>query len=101
MTDKEIKKLADLIAERLLTGYIEQQSQWYTNDTFTGMFDMADPKKRKKRKKVDKPITEDELLGELAKLLTQIEYHKMDENYEKCAKLQEEVDKINKKLDEL
>ena len=48
-----------------------------------------------------KPLSEDELLGELAKLLTQIDYHKSDENYEKCAELQKKVDEVNKKLNEL
>tara|TARA_R100001463_G_scaffold49000_1_gene98480 strand:+ start:395 stop:697 length:303 start_codon:yes stop_codon:yes gene_type:complete len=100
MDDKDLNKLADLIVDKLLTKYIEEQTQWYSNSTFTNLSDLYSSKKRKK-KKVDKPLTEDELLGELAKLLTQIEYHKTDENYEKCAKLQKKIDDINDKLSKL
>ena len=98
MTDKEMNKLADLIVDKLLTTYIREQSDWYSTNTFSDVSNMFSKSKKRKAKK---PETEDELLGELAKLLTQIEYHKQEENYEKCAKLQEQVDKINKKLDEL
>tara|TARA_R100001463_G_scaffold34318_4_gene75470 strand:- start:482 stop:784 length:303 start_codon:yes stop_codon:yes gene_type:complete len=100
MNDDELNRLADLIVDKLLTKYIEEQTQWYSNSTFTNLSDLYSPKKRKK-KKVNKPLTESELLGELAKLLTQIDYHKQDENYEKCAELQRKVDEINKKLKEL
>jgi len=98
MTDKEMNKLADLIVDKLLTTYIREQSDWYSTNTFSDVSNMFNKSKKRKAKK---PETEDELLGELAKLLTQIEYHKQEENYEKCAKLQEQADKINKKLDEL
>ena len=98
MTNKEMNKLADLIVDKLLTTYIREQSDWYSTNTFSDVSNMFSKSKKRKAKK---PETEDELLGELAKLLTQIEYHKQEENYEKCAKLQEEVDKINKKLEEL
>ena len=97
MNDKELNRLADLIVDKLLTKYIEEQTQWYTNTTFTNLSNLYSPKKKKN----PKPKTEDELLGELAKLLTQIDYHKQDENYEKCAELQKKVDEINKKLKEL
>tara|TARA_R100000908_G_C3696795_1_gene108883 strand:+ start:451 stop:750 length:300 start_codon:yes stop_codon:yes gene_type:complete len=99
MNDDELNRLADLIVDKLLTKYIEEQTQWYSNSTFPNLSDLYSPKKKKK--KADKPLTEDELLGELAKLLTQIDYHKTDENYEKCAELQKEVDEINKKLRKL
>tara|TARA_R100000988_G_scaffold98451_1_gene66617 strand:- start:123 stop:428 length:306 start_codon:yes stop_codon:yes gene_type:complete len=101
MNDDELNRLADLIVDKLLTKYIEEQTQWYSNSTFTNLSDLYSSKKRKTNKKADKPLTEDELLGELAKLLTQIDYHKTDENYEKCAELQKKVDEINKKLKEL
>ena len=98
MTDKEMNKLADLIVDKLLTTYIKEQAAWYTTTTGAGIFDVPSTKPKKKSEKLE---TEDELLGELAKLLTQIEYHKQDENYEKCAKLQKKVDKINDKLSKL
>jgi hypothetical protein len=76
----------------LLTTYIREQSDWYSTNTFSSASDLFGKNKKKKAKK---PDTEDELLGELAKLLTQIEYHKQEENYERCAKLQEKVDNDN------
>ena len=97
MNDDELNRLADIIVDKLLTKYIKEQTEWYSNSTFTNLSDLYSPKK----KKANKPITEDELLGELAKLLTQIDYHKTDENYKKCAELQKKVDEINKKLKEL
>ena len=99
MTDKEINKLADLIVDKLLTKYIQQGSAWYTSSTLDYMEKYFPGMKKPRKKK--KNQTEDELLGELAKLLTQIDYHKQDENYEKCAELQKKVDEINKKLNEL
>jgi len=99
MTEKELNKLADLIVDKLLTKYIEEQTQWYTSNTFPDLSSLYSSKKKRKTNK--KPLTEDELLGELAKLLTQIDYHKTDENYEKCAELQKKVDDINDKLSKL
>ena len=34
MTDKEMNKLADIIVDKLLTTYIREQAQWYSNNTF-------------------------------------------------------------------
>tara|TARA_R110002096_G_scaffold241673_1_gene433679 strand:- start:241 stop:540 length:300 start_codon:yes stop_codon:yes gene_type:complete len=99
MNDDELNRLADLIVDKLLTKYIEEQTQWYTSSSFPNISDLYNPKRKKRKTK--KPLSEDELLGELAKLLTQIDYHKSDENYEKCAELQKKVDEVNKKLNEL
>jgi len=57
---------------------------------------------------VDKLLTtyireniESELLGDLAKLLTKLEYHKEKEEYELCAELQKEINIVNDKLSKL
>ena len=98
MTDKEMNKLADLIVDKLLTTYIKDQATWYTNSTMDDIYNQFKQKPKRKSKKKE---TEAELLGDLAKLLTKLEYHKEKEEYEICAELQIEIDKINEKLSKL
>tara|TARA_Y100000593_G_scaffold48907_1_gene92131 strand:- start:244 stop:549 length:306 start_codon:yes stop_codon:yes gene_type:complete len=98
MTEKEMNKLADMIVDKLLTRYIDQQAEWYSNSTNDYLNKYFPGINKNKKKKLD---TEDELLGELAKLMTKMDYHKQDENYEECAKLKKQIDKINKKLNDL
>jgi hypothetical protein len=98
MTKKEMNELADLIVDKLLTTYIREQSTWYTNSTMDDIYSQFKQKPKRKTKKKD---TESELLGELAKLLTKLEYHKEKEEYEVCAELQIEIDKVNEKLSKL
>ena len=98
MTKKEKNELADLIVDKLLTTYIREQSTWYTNSTMDDIYSQFKQKPKKKTKKAE---TESELLGELAKLLTKLEYHKEKEEYEVCAELQIKIDEVNKKLSKL
>tara|TARA_R100001591_G_scaffold1604_2_gene3931 strand:- start:335 stop:622 length:288 start_codon:yes stop_codon:yes gene_type:complete len=92
MTNKEMNKLADMIVDKLLTSYIKQQAQWYTTSTNT--FDEW-------LKHNKKPTnTEEELLGELASLMTQLNLHQDKEEYEKCAEIKKKIDKLRKKLGE-
>ena len=98
MTKKEMNELADMIVDKLLTPYIKDQATWYTNST---MDDIYNTFKQKPKRKSKKKETEAELLGDLAKLLTKLEYHKDKEEYELCAELQIEIDKVNEKLSKL
>ena len=98
MTKKEMNELADLIVDKLLTTYIREQSTWYTNSTMDDIYNQFKQKPKRKSKKKD---TEAELLGDLAKLLTKLEYHKDKEEYELCVDLQKEIDIINEKLSKL
>ena len=98
MTKKEMNELADLIVDKLLTTYIREQSTWYTNSTMDDIYSQFKQKPKRKTKKKD---TESELLGELARLLTKLEYHKEKEEYEVCAELQIKIDKVNDKLSKL
>ena len=98
MTKKEMNELADLIVDKLLTTYIREQATWYTTST---MDDIYNHFKQRPKKKTKKAETESELLGELAKLLTKLEYHKEKEEYEVCAELQIKIDEVNKKLSKL
>ena len=65
------------------------------------MDDIYSQFKQKPKRKTKKKDTESELLGELAKLLTKLEYHKEKEEYEVCAELQTKIDEVNKKLSKL
>ena len=98
MTKKEMNELADMIVDKLLTTYIKDQATWYTNST---MDDIYNQFKQKPKRKSKKKNTESELLGDLAKLLTKLEYHKEKEEYELCAELQKEINIVNDKLSKL
>jgi len=92
MTDKEMNKLADLIVDKLLTTYIKEQAQWYSTNTFDMFMNQsAKPKTN----------TEEQLLGELASLMTQLNLHQEKEEYEKCAEIKKKIDELRKKIDNL
>ena len=98
MTKKEMNELADIIVDKLLTTYIREQATWYTSSTMDDIYNQfkQTPKKRTKKK-----VTEADLLGELAKLLTKLDYHKEKEEYEVCAELKIKIDIVNDKLSKL
>ena len=98
MTKKEMNELADMIVDKLLTTYIREQAMWYTTSS---MDDIYNQFKQAPKRKTKKKNTESELLGDLAKLLTKLEYHKEKEEYELCAELQKEIDIVNEKLSKL
>ena len=98
MTKKEMNELADLIVDKLLTTYIREQSMWYTSST---MDDIYNTFKQKPKRRTKKKETESELLGQLAKLMTQLNYHQELEEYEACAEIKKEIDIVNNKLSKL
>ena len=98
MTKKEMNELADMIVDKLLTTYIREQATWYTSST---MDDIYHQFKQTPKRKTKKKMTEADLLGELAKLLTKLEYHKEKEEYEVCAEIKKEIDIVNDKLSKL
>ena len=98
MTKKEMNELADMIVDKLLTTYIRENATWYTSST---MDDIYHQFKQTPKRKTKKKNTESELLGDLAKLLTKLEYHKEKEEYELCVDLQKEIDIVNEKLSKL
>ena len=93
-----MNELADMIVDKLLTTYIRENATWYTSST---MDDIYNQFKQKPKRKSKKKNTESELLGDLAKLLTKLEYHKEKEEYELCVDLQKEIDIVNEKLSKL
>ena len=98
MTKKEMNELADMIVDKLLTTYIREQATWYTSST---MDDIYHQFKQAPNRKNKKQMTESDLLGELAKLMTKLDYHTEREEYEICAELKKEIDIVNNKLSKL
>ena len=98
MTKKEMNELADLIVDKLLTTYIREQSMWYTTSTMDELYNTFRSKPKRKTKK---QTTESDLLGELAKLMTKLDYHTEREEYEVCAEIKKQIDDVNDKLSKL
>ena len=93
-----MNELADMIVDKLLTTYIRENATWYTSST---MDDIYHQFRQTPKRKTKKKMTEADLLGELAKLLTKLDYHKDKEEYEICAEIKKEIDKVNDKLSKL
>ena len=93
-----MNELADIIVDKLLTTYIREQATWYTTSTMDDIYNQFKQRPKRKNKKKD---TESELLGQLAKLMTQLNYHQEKEEYEECAEIKKEIDIINDKLSKL
>ena len=98
MTKKEMNELADLIVDKLLTTYIREQSMWYTTSTMDELYNTF---RNKPKRKTKKQTTESDLLGELAKLMTKLDYHTEREEYEVCAELKKQIDEVNEQLGKL
>ena len=98
MTKKEMNELADIIVDKLLTNYIREQAAWYTTSTMDELYNTF---KSRPKRKTKKRMTESDLLGELAKLMTKLDYHTEREEYELCAEIKKQIDEVNKKLGEL
>ena len=93
-----MNELADMIVDKLLTTYIREQATWYTTSSMDDIYNTFKQKPKVKSKKKD---SESELLGELAKLMTQLNYHQELEEYEACAEIKKEIDIVNDKLSKL
>ena len=93
-----MNELADLIVDKLLTTYIREQSMWYTTSTMDELYNTF---RNKPKRKTKKQMTESDLLGELAKLMTKLDYHTEKEEYELCAEIKKKIDDVNDKLSKL
>ena len=98
LDDDQLNKLADSIVDKLLSNYIRQQPTWYTTSTMDELYSKFRSNSRRKTKR---ELDEGELLGELAKLMTKLDYHTEREEYEVCAEIKKQIDEVNKKLGEL
>ena len=95
---KQLNMLADSIVDKLLTTYIREQATWYSTST---MDDIYNHFRQMPKKSTKKRETESELLGELAKLMTKLDYHTGNEEYEACAEIKKQIDDVNDKLSKL
>ena len=84
LDSKQLNKLADTIVDKLLTTYIREQATWYSTSTMDDIYNHFKQRPKRKTKKKD---SESELLGQLAKLMTQLNYHQENEEYEACAEI--------------
>jgi len=98
LNKKQLNILADSIVDKLLTSYIREQATWYSTSTMDDIYNHFKQRPKRKTKKKD---TESELLGQLAKLMTQLNYHQELEEYEACAEIKKEIDLVNDKLSKL
>ena len=95
---KQLNMLADSIVDKLLTNYIKEQAEWYTTTTMDDIYNQFRQRSKRRTKKKE---TESELLGQLAKLMTQMNFHQENEEYEACAEIKKEIDIVNDKLSKL
>ena len=98
LDSKQLNMLADSIVDKLLTTYIREQATWYSTST---MDDIYNHFKQKPKRSTKKRESESELLGQLAKLMTQLNFHQDKEEYEACAEIKKEIDIVNDKLSKL
>ena len=98
LNSKQLNILADSIVDKLLTTYIREQATWYSTSTMNDIYNHFNQKPKRKTRKKD---TESELLGQLAKLMTQLNFHQDKEEYEACAEIKKEIDIVNDKLSKL
>ena len=98
LDEHQLNKLADSIVDKLLGNYIRQQATWYTTSTMDELYSRF---KSKPKRKTKKELDEGELLGELAKLMTKLDYHTEREEYELCAEIKKQIDDVNDKLNKL
>ncbi len=89
MTNKEINKLAELIADKLIAKQKEYDEQFHIDLQET----ISD-----KLGKVEHVSKEELLLAELARLMTLLSSYEKSEQYEKAAVIQKKIKNINKKL---
>ena len=99
LDDNQLDKLADSIVDKILSRYIRQQATWYSTSTMDELYNAFKSKPRKRKTK--KQMTESDLLGELAKLMTKLDYHTEREEFEICAELKKQIDDVNYKLGKL
>ena len=96
LDESQLNQLADSIVDKLLTNYIKEQATWYATSTMDEIYNTF-----RNRPNPIKRNQESELLGELAKLMTKLDYHTDREEFEICAEIKKEIDIVNNKLSKL
>lgn len=92
MTEKQIEKLADLIADKLIAKQKEYDEQFHVDLQQVMSDNMGNARQ----------ITQEELiLAEMARLMTLLSSYEEREEYEKASIIKNKLDKLQKLLDEL
>ena len=99
LTGVQLEKLASKIVAKLVNVQGVVDDLWESTSTYDhfGFSKHFNPKRRGgvNYKAVHE---EDLLIGELAKLMTLMNMYEEREEYEKCATIKKEIDKINKRI---
>jgi len=95
MTDDELIKLADLIADRLIAHRNDKDVAWHDKSPVT-IEDVLE----------DMPLsfketTEEHMIGEIARLTTLLFMYQEQEEYRKMQIIQNKINRLQKKLDKL
>ena len=89
MTEKELNDLATKIVSRMMR--IKTIENWFQHVTSTDMANAVDYENLE--------LTEEQdAVGEIAKLMTLMNWFQEDEEYEKCAVIKRRLDVVNKIL---
>ncbi len=101
MSEEELDELAEKIAMKVTTKLIDLNdiSDYFRGTTYT-FKPFMEPYKPKKYEEPEIG-QEEELIGELSRLMTLMNLYEAKEEYEKCAKIKKKIDAINRKLKNL
>ena len=100
MSEEELEILAEKIAMKVAAKLIDLtdiSNYFKTSHTFKPFLEPYKPKKYEEPE-IDH---EEELIGELSKLMTMMNLYEQKEEYEKCAVIKKKIDEINRKLKNL
>lgn len=95
MTDEQLTKLADLIAEKLINHRNEKDVAWHDKSPIT-IEDLLE----------DIPLSfketpEEHIIGEIARLTTLLMMYQEQEEYRKMQIIQNKINRLQNKLDKL
>ena len=95
MTDEQLTKLADLIAEKLINHRNEKDVAWHDKSPIT-IEDLLE----------DIPLSfketpEEHIIGEIARLTTLLMMYQEQEEYRKMQMIQNKINRLQNKLDKL
>tara|TARA_R110000744_G_scaffold251377_3_gene367326 strand:- start:607 stop:984 length:378 start_codon:yes stop_codon:yes gene_type:complete len=109
MTEDEKDELAEIIANRVIDELLlvikvrsSSNGDWVSNNTFSNeeLDEINNDYLDSMRKAFDSPkkITEEDLVGEMASLMTKMSMYLDKEEYEKCGEIKKKIRKLRKQL---
>ena len=94
MNDKELEKLADLVAEKVFAKLLAKQQEW--DEKFSSEIESI-----KDKSSIEIVDEKDILLVEIAKLMKMLEFYEETEQYNKAAIVHNKIKLIKDKLNKL